>query len=186
MGALVYSGFASIDGYTRDEAGGFTWAEPRPEVHRFINETEAEVRTYLYGRRMYETMSPWGPGFALAEQFAFIRDFQEMWRAADKVVYSRTLDDVRTERTRLERRFDSSVVREQVDALDHDASIGGADLAGQALRAGIVDEIRWYVVPVVVGGGTPFLPPGFRAALELREQRRFSDGTLFLRYGVVR
>ncbi|MBO0982293.1 dihydrofolate reductase family protein [Rathayibacter sp. SD072] len=185
MGALVYSGIASIDGFTTDEAGGFAWAEPRPEVHRFITETEERVRTYLYGRRMYETMLPWEAGFALAEDFAFIQDYQRMWRAADKVVYSRTLDEVRTGRTRLERRFDPARAREDAAALEDDVSIGGAQLAAQALLAGIVDEIRWYVVPIVVGGGTRFLPRGLRSALELTEERRFADGTVFLRYRVA-
>ncbi|NQX03766.1 dihydrofolate reductase family protein [Rathayibacter sp. VKM Ac-2856] len=186
MGELVYSGVASIDGFTVDETGDFRWATPRPEVHRFINETEAGVGTYLYGRRIYETMRGWDAGYALAEQFAFIDDFQEMWRAADKVVYSRTLPAVRTRRTRLERAFDPAAVAEEVRASPHDVSVGGATLGAQALLAGIVDEIRWYVAPIVVGGGTPFLPQGLRSRLELRQQRCFGDGTVFLRYGVKR
>ncbi|ROP57946.1 MULTISPECIES: dihydrofolate reductase family protein [unclassified Rathayibacter] len=184
MGALVYSGVASIDGYTVDETGDFSWATPRPEVHRFINETETGVGTYLYGHRIYETMRGWDAGYELAEQFAFIHDFQEMWRAADKVVYSTTLPAVRTRRTRLERTFDPVSVAQEVRSKPHDVSVGGATLGAQALLAGVVDEIRWYVAPIAVGGGTPFLPHGFRSRLELRQQRSFTDGTVFLRYGV--
>ncbi|AZZ51340.1 MULTISPECIES: dihydrofolate reductase family protein [Rathayibacter] len=186
MGALVYSGVASIDGYTVDETGDFSWATPRPEVHRFINETETGVGTYLYGHRIYETMRGWDAGYELAEQFAFIHDFQEMWRAADKVVYSTTLPAVRTRRTRLERTFDPVGVAQEVRSKPHDVSVGGATLGAQALLAGVVDEIRWYVAPIAVGGGTPFLPHGFRSRLELRQQRSFADGTVFLRYGVKR
>lgn len=186
MGALVYSAIASLDGYTADESGDFSWATPRPEVHRFINELEAPVRTYLYGRRMYETMRAWDTPFALAEQFAFIRDYQRLWQQADKVVYSATLPQVRTGRTRLERAFDPDAVCRQVREADHDVSIGGPRLAAQALCAGIVDEVRWFIVPAVVGGGTPFLPTGLHARLELREERRFGDGTAFLRYSVRR
>lgn len=186
MGALVYSAIASLDGYTVDASGDFAWATPRPEVHRFINELEAPVRTYLYGRRMYETMRAWETPFALAEEFAFIRDFQRLWQQADKVVYSTTLREARTGRTRLERSFDPDAVCRRVRDADHDVSIGGPTLAAHALRAGIVDEVRWFVVPTVVGGGTPFLPSDLHARLDLREERRFGDGTVFLRYAVRR
>ncbi|TDX78545.1 dihydrofolate reductase [Rathayibacter sp. PhB151] len=186
MGALVYSGVASIDGYTVDETGDFSWATPRPEVHRYINEIEAGVGTYHYGRGIYETMRGWDAGYELAAQFAFIHDFQEMWRRADKVVHSTTLPAVRTRRTRLERTFDPVAVAEEARSSAHDVSVGGATLGGQALLAGVVDEIRCFVSPIAVGGGTPFLPRGFRARLELREQRCFPDGTAFLRYGVKR
>ncbi|KZX21514.1 dihydrofolate reductase family protein [Rathayibacter tanaceti] len=183
---LIYSGIASLDGCVNDDSGGFAWAEPRPEVHRFITEREARVRTYLYGRRMYETMRAWEQTWALAEEFAFIRDFQEMWRVADKVVYSTTLKAVGTRRTRLEAEFDPVVVAATVRAAEHDVSIGGPTLARHALLAGIVDEVQVYTVPVAVGGGTPFLPRGLHARLDLREEHRFSDGTVYTRYGVRR
>ncbi|MWV50218.1 deaminase [Rathayibacter sp. VKM Ac-2803] len=184
MGALVYSALASLDGYTVDEAGGFGWAEPRPAVHRFINEIEAAVGTMLLGRRMYETMRVWDTGFELAKQFAFIADYQRLWQGSDKVVYSRTLAKVRTRRTTLETTFDPVTVAERARASDRDTSIGGATLAATALAAGIVDEVRWFVVPVTVGGGTPFLPRGLELSLDLREERRFADGTVYLRYAV--
>lgn len=186
MGALVYSAITSLDGYTTDESGGISWAEPRPEVHRFINEVEAPVGTYLYGRRMYETMLDWETPFALADEIAFIRDYQRLWQQADKVVYSSTLAAVRAARTRLERRFDPAEVAERVRASARDVSIGGPSLAAQALHAGIVDEVRTFTAPVVIGGGTPFLPRGLRGRLDLREERRFGDGTVFLRYAVRR
>ncbi|PPF53834.1 MULTISPECIES: dihydrofolate reductase family protein [unclassified Rathayibacter] len=186
MGALIYSSIASLDGYVNDADGGFAWAEPRPAVHRFITEREGRVRTYLYGRRMYEVMRAWEQTWALAEEFAFIRDFQEMWRAADKVVYSTTLESAETRRTRVEVGFDPVVVAAQVSAADHDVSIGGPTLARHALLAGIVDEVQVYTVPVAVGGGTHFLPCGFHARLDLREEHRFADGTVFTRYSVRR
>ncbi|QHC66916.1 dihydrofolate reductase family protein [Rathayibacter oskolensis] len=186
MGALVYSAIASLDGFTADESGGFTWAEPRPAVHRFINESEASVGTMLFGRRMYETMRDWDTGFELAKEFAFIDDFQRHWQAADKIVYSRTLSAITTRRTRREQEFDPAVVAAEARSRDHDTSIGGAGLAATALLAGIVDEIRWFVVPVAVGGGTPVFPPGLKVALDLLEERRFPDGTVYLRYAVRR
>lgn len=184
MGALVYTGITSLDGRTADEAGDISWAAPGAEVHRFITETALSQRTLLYGRRMYETMLAWEVGFALAEEYDFIRDFQQHWRDADKVVYSSTLSGVRSSRTRLERVFDAAAIARDVRECGHDVSIGGAALAGAALRAGIVDEVRSFVVPVTLGGGTPFLPEGLRARLDLREERVFRDGTVYLRYGV--
>ncbi|AZZ48980.1 Dihydrofolate reductase [Rathayibacter rathayi] len=184
MGVLMYSSIASLDGYVNDADGGFSWAEPRPAVHRFITEREARVGTYLYGRRMYETMRAWEQTWELADEFAFIRDFQEMWRAADKVVYSTTLESTDTRRTRLHAEFDPVVVAAAVRAAEHDVSIGGPNLARHALLAGIVDEVQLYTVPVAVGGGTHFLPPGFHARLDLREEHRFTDGTVFTRYSV--
>lgn len=184
MGALVYSAIASLDGYTSDESGGFLWAAPRPEVHRFINELEGSVRTCLYGRRMYETMSAWDVPYALADEFAFIRDYQRLWKRADKIVYSSTLPAVHTERTRLERVFDPARAAELARESEHDVSIGGSTLAAQALLAGVVDEVRCFVSPIVLGGGTRFLPIGLRARLDLQQERRFGDGTVFVRYAV--
>ncbi|MBF4462109.1 MULTISPECIES: dihydrofolate reductase family protein [unclassified Rathayibacter] len=184
MGALIYSGIVSLDGYTADETGGFGWAEPRPEVHSFINERTMPVRTFYFGRRMYETMRAWETPFALAEEYTFIRDFQQIWHAADKIVHSTTLTGVTTRRTTLERAFDPVAVASAVRASEHDSVIAGPGLASHALLAGVVDEIQLYTVPVTVGGGTPFFPRGMKARLELREERRFRDGTVFLRYSV--
>lgn len=186
MAKLLYSMIASLDGYVADERGEFGWAEPDEEVHRFANDLERGIGTYLFGRRMYEVMAVWDDPAALAGAPAYIGEFGELWRAADKVVYSTTLADadVRTGRTRVERRFDPEAVRELKGAAEHDLSIGGPNLAGQALRAGLVDELRLIAVPVVVGGGTPWLPAGVRLQLELLEERRFAAGVVYLRYGV--
>jgi dihydrofolate reductase len=184
MGILVYTMLASLDGYVADERGRFDWAAPDEEVHRFVNGLERTVGTILYGRRMYEVMAVWDDPAMLAAAPAYIREFGELWRAAVKVVYSRTLADVPATRTRLERDFDPSAVRRLKEAADHDLSIGGPDLAGQALRAGLVDELGLLVVPAVVGGGTPWLPPGVRLRLDLLEERRFASGVVYLRYRV--
>ena len=185
MARLVYAGITSLDGYTVDAEGSFAWAEPDEEVHAFVNDLERRVGTYLYGRRLYETMRAWqtvpedeGPDA--------MRDFGRVWRSADKVVYSATLSDVSTPRTRLENDFDPAVVRALVDAADRDVSVGGATLAAGALRAGIVDELHQFLHPVVVGGGTPYLPEGVRLDLELLDQRRFEGGVVHLHHRVVR
>jgi dihydrofolate reductase len=184
MARLVYSMIASLDGYVADERGDFSWAEPDEEVHRFANDLERRVGTYLFGRRMYEVMAVWDDPAALADAPAYIREFGELWRAADKIVYSTTLEAVTTGRTRLEAAFDPEAVRRLKSVAEADLSIGGPDLAGQALRAGLVDELHLIAVPVVVGGGTPWLPAGVRLQLELLEDRRFAAGVVYLRYGI--
>ena len=184
MARLVYTMLASLDGYVADERGEFGWAEPDEEVHSFINDLEQPGGTYLFGRRMYEVMAVWDDPAALAAEPAYVREFGELWRAADKIVYSTTLDDVRTGKTRIERSFDPDAVRRLKEAAEHDLSIGGPHLAGQALRAGLVDELGLFAVPAVVGGGTPWLPPGVRLQLDLLEERRFASGIVYLRYGV--
>jgi dihydrofolate reductase len=174
---LIYSMIASLDGYVEDENGTFDWAAPDEEVHAFVNELERPVATYLYGRRMYETMAAWE---TIADERPFMRDYAEIWRAADKIVFSRSLDSAASARTRIERDFDPDAVRRLKEA--GDASIGGPELAGQAIRAGLVDEYRFFVVPVSVGGGKRALPDGFRIELELLDERRFRGGTVYLRY----
>ena len=187
MALLRFSAIASIDGYVADEDGNFDWAAPDEEVHAFVNELERPVGTCLYGRRMYETMVSWetvdtGPG-----QEQVMRDFAEIWRAAEKVVYSHTLDEVSSARTRLEREFDPEAVRELVTSASSDVAIGGPELAAEALKAGLVDECQVFLAPVVVGSGKRSLPEGVFARLELLEQRRFeSSGFAYLRYGVRR
>jgi dihydrofolate reductase len=172
---LVYSALASLDGYVADADGRFEWAAPDAEVHAFVNDLERGVGTMLLGRRMYEVLAVWE---TLDEPEPEMRDFAEIWRAADKVVYSRTLEEVSTARTRIEREFDPEAVRR----LDGVVSIGGPELAAHAFRAGLVDEIHLFLSPILVGGGTAALPDGVRRELELVEERRFGNGFVFLRY----
>ena len=176
---LIYSVIASLDGYTADAEGKFDWAEPDEEVHAFVNELERGIGTYLYGRRMYETMVSWET-VPLAGQSQPTRDFAEIWRAADKVVYSTTLTAAPSARTRIEPRFDPADVR----ALKQrgDVSVGGPGLAASAIRAGLVDEYHLFVTPVVVGGGIAVFPDGVRVGLDLVDERRFASGVVYLRY----
>jgi dihydrofolate reductase len=185
---LVYSALTSLDGYVVDADGSFDWAAPDDEVHAFVNDLERPVGTYLYGRRMYDVMSVWQdmapddePGDSQVT-----RDFAGIWRAADKVVFSRTLDEVRTPRTRLERELDPERVRDLVVTADRDVSVGGPTLAAEALRAGLVEELHQFLNPVVVGGGTPWLPGGLRLDLELLDERRFRSGVVHLHHRVRR
>ena len=182
MASLIYTTIASLDGYVADEDGKFDWAEPDEEVHAFINDLERPVGTYLLGRRMYEVLAYWDDPPALDEQPSVVREFAEIWQAADKVVYSRTLEAARTARTRIERDFDPEAVRQLKAQSDRDVAVGGPDLAAQAIRAGLVDDYRMFVVPVVVGAGTQSLPRDCRIDLELLDNRRFRNGTVFLHY----
>ena len=184
MAILVYAMIASLDGFVADEAGDFGWAAPDEEVHAFVNELERPAGTYLYGRRMYEIMRYWEDLPDLASEPPVVREFAAIWRAADKVVYSRTLPEVTTARTRLERAFDPESVRALKASATRDLTVAGPDLAGQALAAGLVDEVGVFVVPAIVGGGTPWLPAGVRLDLELLDERRFTGGTVYLRYRV--
>jgi dihydrofolate reductase len=178
---LIYSAIASLDGYVADAEGRFDWAEPDEEVHRFVNDLERPVGTYLYGRRMYEVMAPWETAGG-ADEPPFARDFAEIWRAADKIVYSKTLESVSSARTRIEHDFDLEAVRRLKATAERDLTVGGPGLAGQALSAGLVDECHFFVAPVVVGGGTRALPNGLRLSLELLDERRFGSGVVYLRY----
>jgi dihydrofolate reductase len=181
MSRLIYAAIASLDGYVADTEGRFDWAEPDEEVHAFVNDLERSVGTHLLGRRMYGVMTVWET-LDLAGQPAEMRDFAELWRAADKVVYSRTLPSVTTARTRIEREFDVDAVRRMKDAATSDLSVGGAELAGQALAAGLVDEVHLFLNPVIVGGGTAALPAGVRLGLALLDERRFGNGVVHLHY----
>ena len=182
MAKLVYSAIASLDGYIADGDGNFDWAMPDEEVHAFINDLVRPLDTYLYGRRMYEMMIGWETDPALAGQSPLMRDFAEIWQAADKVVYSRTLEAVSTARTQMERDFDPGVVRQMKASAGRDMGVGGAELAAQAFRAGLVDECHLFVAPVVVGGGKRSLPSDVRLELELLDERRFEGGMVYLRY----
>jgi len=183
MGKLI-SAIMSLDGYISDEEGNFGWGAPDEEVHAFVNDLERSIGTALYGRRMYETMVYWETAYTLADQLPVERAYAEVWQAADKIVYSRTLETVSSERTRLEREFDPVAVRESKAAAERDISVGGPELAAQALGAGLVDECSFFVAPVVVGGGRRALPDGVRLQLELLDERRFGNGMVYLHYGI--
>lgn len=184
MGKLIYSAISSLDGYIEDQEGRFDWSEPDQEVHEFINDLERSAGTYLYGRRMYETMAVWETDPALAAESPRMRDFAQMWQAADKVVYSRTLESVPTSRTRIDRDFDAAAVRELKASAAGDILVGGPELAAHAFKAGLVDECDLFVTPIIVGGGKPSLPDGVRLQLELLDERRFGNGTVYLRYSI--
>jgi len=181
---LVYAAIASLDGYVADEQGTFDWAAPDEELHAFVNDLERPLGTYLYGRRMYETMVFWET-VELDDEPAVMRDYAELWRAADKIVFSSTLDEPASSRTRIERKFDPALVQRLKDDSSRDLSIGGAELASQALAAGLVDELHLFVVPVLVGGGSRFVQGAVSARLELLDERRFEQGAVHLHYRVV-
>ena len=182
MARLIYAALASLDGYVEDDEGSFSWAEPDEEVHAFVNDLERGIGTYLYGRRLYETMAVWETDTDLAEHSPVTRDYAELWQAADKIVYSRTLESAATARTRIERDFAPAVVDELKAAAERDLAIGGAELAAQAFRAGLVDECHLFLAPVLVGGGKRCLPSNIRLELELLDERRFGNGMVYLRY----
>ncbi len=182
MAKLIYSAIASLDGYIADEDGNFDWAVPDEEVHAFINDLDRPVGTYLYGRRMYETMVGWETDPTLAEQSPLMRDFAELWQAAAKIVYSRTLEAVSTAKTRIERDFDPEAVRQMKAAAGRDLIVGGPNLAARALKARLVDEWHLFVTPIVVGGGKQSLPDDVRVKLELLDERRFGNGMVYLHY----
>jgi dihydrofolate reductase len=182
MAKLVYSAITSLDGFVADGDGDFDWSAPDEEVHAFVNDLERPVGTYLYGRRMYEVMVGWEGGQTFADQRPVMADYAAIWQAADKIVYSRTLQTVSSARTRIERDFDPEAVRLMKVAAGPDLTVGGAELAGQALRAGLVDECHLLVVPIVVGGGKRCLPCDVRLELELLDERRFGNGTVHLHY----
>ncbi len=181
MAKLIYSAITSLDGYVADEDGNFDWSMPDEEVHSFVNDLERSVGTHLYGRRLYEVLTAWET-WDTSDEPPSIQDFAEIWRAADKVVYSRTLEKPSTARTRIEREFDPDTVRRMKEESDRDLLIGGPELAAHAIRAGLVDEWHLFVSPVVVGGGTPSLPDGVRVNLELKDERRFQNGVVYLSY----
>ena len=185
MAKLIYSAIASLDGYVADEEGKFDWAAPDDQVHRYINDLERSHGTYLYGRRMYEVMSGWEAVPRDADQSAVMRDFAEIWRAADKIVYSRTLEAVSTAKTRIERDLDPAAIRQLKAGAQRDVTVGGPDLAAQAIKAGLVDECHLFVVPVVVGGGKESLPGGVRLKLQLLDERSFDNGVVHLHYRVA-
>ena len=182
MAKLIYSAITSLDGYVADEDGNFEWAAPDEEVHTFVNDLERSVGTYLYGRRIYQVMDVWETDHTLADHSSVTRDFAQIWQAADKIVYSKTLETVSTIRTRIERDFDPEVVRQMKARAGRDISVGGPELAAQAIKAGLVDEWHLFVTPIVVGGGKRSLPDDVRVKLELLDERRFEGGVVHLHY----
>ena len=186
MAKLIYSVIASADGYVEDASGDIDWGAPDDETFRFVNDLERPVGTYLYGRRMYETMRYWETAHTLPGQSPVEQEFTGIWRAADKIVFSTTLAAASTARTRIEPSFDPDLVRRLKETADRDLTVGGANLAGQALKAGLVDQVQLFLVPVLVGGGKRALPDGARAGLELAETRQFASGVVYLSYRLRR
>jgi len=184
MAKLVYSAITSLDGYIEDKDGRFNWAEPDEEVHTFVNDLERSVGTYLFGRRMYEVMVFWETAHTQADLPPFEHDFAAIWQAADKIVYSSTLQSVATARTRIERTFDPETVRRLKATANADLSVGGPGLAAAAINAGLVDEYHLFLTPVMVGGGKKALPDDVLIDLELLNERRFRNGTVYLQYGI--
>jgi dihydrofolate reductase len=180
---LIYSAITSVDGYVADERGNFDWATPDDEVHAFVNDLEREIGTYLYGRRMYDVMVPWET-MATDGQSAAIGEYAQIWRAAEKIVYSTTLQAPASARTRIERAFAPQAVRQLKASADRDLSVGGPHLAAEAIRAGLVDQYHQFIAPVVVGGGNRWLPDGIHVKLELVDERRFAGGFVHLHYRV--
>jgi dihydrofolate reductase len=176
---LIYTAIASLDGFIEDEHGKFDWAAPSEEVHAFINDLERPVGTHLYGRRMYEVLVAWE---TIDDPAPVMRDYAQIWQAADKVVYSRTLAEPSSARTRIERDFEPEAVGQLKATLERDISVGGPELAATAIRAGLVDEIGLFLTPVIVGGGKPALPAGVRVELDLVEERRFANGVVYVSY----
>jgi dihydrofolate reductase len=185
MAKLIFAAIASLDGYIEDADGSFSWSAPDAEVHAFVNDLERQIGTYLYGRRMYETMVYWETApTSGATDDAVHNDYATIWQAADKVVYSTTLADTSSARTRIERTFDPAAIRQLKETAERDISIGGPALAAEAFRAGLVDELHLFLSPVVVGGGKPALPDGVRLQLALLDEGRFANGVAHLHYRV--
>ena len=182
MAKLIYSAITSLDGYVADKEGNFDWAAPSEEVHAFVNQLERSIGTHLFGRRMYETMVYWETAHTRPDSSPVELDYAEVWQAADKIVYSRTMADVSSARTRIEREFDPDSVRELKQRTGRDLSVGGAELGAQAIKADLVDEYHLFVNPVVVGGGTSALPDDIRLDLELLDEHRFASGVVHLHY----
>ena len=182
MTHLIYTANTSLDGYTEDMDGKFDWTDPSEEVFKFITNLIRADGTHLYGRRMYQNMMVWETDPNLAGQSPLMRDFAQVWQAADKIVYSRTLEAVSTRKTKIERNFDPEAIRRLKESVEQDIHIGGAELAAQAFRSGLIDECNLFIAPIIVGGGKAALPDNVRLELELLEERRFGNGVVFLRY----
>lgn len=185
MAKLIYVSNVSLDGYIEDEHGSFNWTAPDDELFAFVTDLVRPVGTYLYGRRLYETMALWETEPALAAQSELMANFADVWQAADKVVYSTTLDAVSTAKTRLVGEFDPASVRDMKASATSDLTVGGAHLAAQAFQAGLVDECHLLIRPILIGAGKPALPSGIRADLELLDDRQLGNGVVYLRYRIL-
>ncbi|WP_193510141.1 dihydrofolate reductase family protein [Cryobacterium sp. BB736] len=185
MGKLIYSMITSLDGYVTDAEGNFDWSVPGETLHQFVNDLMQSVGTYLYGRRMYETMVAWETLHTLPDQPPFMLEFANTWQATDKIVYSTSLGEVASKRTRIERTFDPDAVRTLKEDSELDITIDGPTLAAHAIRAGLVDQYELFIVPAIVGGGKRFFPDDVRVDLELLDERRFGSGVVYLSYGVA-
>jgi dihydrofolate reductase len=183
MGKLIYTAIASLDGFIEDEHGNFEWAAPDDEVHAFVNDLERPIGTHLYGRRMYETMVFWET-VDTSDGPAVARDYALTWRAAEKIVFSRTLQKPSSARTRIEQEFDPAAIRKLKETAS-DISIGGPELAGEAFAAGLVDECHLLLHPIVVGGGKRALPTNVHIPLQLVAERRFESGVVHLHYATT-
>jgi dihydrofolate reductase len=181
MGKLIYTAIMSLDGFIADAEGNFDWSAPDEEVHAFVNELEGRSGTYLLGRKMYEVMS-WWEDLDTADEPQAIKDYADIWHAADKIVYSKSLEQPSTAKTRIEKTFDAGAVRALKASTERELSVGGAELAWLAVEAGLVDEFRFFLSPVTVGGGKRFLPDGVVLKLELLEERRFGNGVIYVSY----
>jgi dihydrofolate reductase len=184
MAKLLYAAITSLDGYIADADGNFDWAVPDDEVHAFINDLDRPIGTYLYGRRMYETMAGWETVNTVAGRSPVMLDFARLWQAADKIVYSRTIEAVATARTHIERELNPAAVQRLKASAQRDLSIGGADIAAQAFEAGLIDELHLFVMPILVGGGKAALPHHVRVRLALLDERCFESGVVYLHYGI--
>lgn len=185
MAKLIYAGIVSLDGYFADANDKFDWAMPSEEIHTFINDLERKIGTHLYGRRLYEIMTAWETMHTLAGQPPIVLDYSAIWRSADKIVFSKSLKAVSSSRTTIQTEFDAEVVRNLKNKSERDLSIGGPDLAAQAIKAGLVDEYRLFITPVLVGGGKQFFPENVHLNLKLVEELRFGNGVVHLHYKTV-
>jgi len=179
---LIYSAITSLDGYVADANGKFDWAVPDDEVHAFINDLERPIGTYLYGRRMYDTMAAWEHPETFADERPVMQEYARIWKAAEKIVYSRTLERASSARTRIERMLDVEMLRRLKASAQRDISVGGPELAGQLIAVGLVDECALFLTPIIVGGGSSALPANVRVKLELQTERRFGNGMVYVRY----
>jgi dihydrofolate reductase len=184
MAKLIYTAIGSLDGYVADAEGNFDWSAPDDEVHRFVNELERPIGTYLYGRRMYEVMRYWETAPAGNDDLSAEQEYAKIWQATDKIVYSKSLEQLSSARTRIEREFDRQAIQQLKAAATRDVSVSGPTLAAQAIKLGLVDECRLFLSPIVVGGGNPALPDNVRLELELLDERRFGNGVVHLHYRV--
>jgi dihydrofolate reductase len=185
MAKLIYTAISSLDGYVADSDGNFDWSAPDEDVHRFVNDLERSNGTYLYGRRMYEVMRYWETAPTGNGELSAAEDYARIWQAADKIVYSTSLRQISSARTRLEREFDPQAVQDMKATAARDITVSGPTLAAQALKSGLIDECHFFLTPVVVGGGTSALPDNVRLQLELLDERRFGNGVVHLHYRVA-